>query len=63
MYTNPVAAIHYMDEDSLGYLFDIVTAKGKRFKEAFDNLGLRLGQVHAFQRSHLYFPASATLKM
>lgn len=43
MYTNPVAAIHYMDEDSLGYLFDIVTAKGKRFKVTFDNLGFTIG--------------------
>lgn len=43
MYTNPAAAIHYTDEDSLGYLFDIVTAKGKRFKVAFDNLGFTIG--------------------
>jgi hypothetical protein len=42
-HTNPAAAIHYMNEDSLGYLFDIVTAKGKRFKVTFDNLGFTIG--------------------
>lgn len=47
-HTNPAAAIHYIDEDSLGYLFDIVTANGKRFKVAFDNSGFTIGTGERF---------------
>ncbi|XP_045072036.1 uncharacterized protein LOC123485190 [Coregonus clupeaformis] len=43
MYENPAAAIHYMDDVSLGYLFDIVTAFGNRFKVTFDTFGFTVG--------------------
>lgn len=41
--TNPAAAICYMDERCAGYLFDIVTGKGKAYKVVFDRSGVRCG--------------------
>ena len=43
LYADPGAAMHYMDNESLGYLFKIVTAMGKRFKVTFDTLGFTFG--------------------
>lgn len=41
--SNPAAAICYMDEHCSGYLFDIVTGKGKGYKVMFDRSGFRCG--------------------
>ena len=45
---NPAAVLHYMDEDCSGYLFEIVTAKGNRYKVTFDTLGFTLGTSKRF---------------
>lgn len=39
----PAAAICHMNEDLRGYLFEIVTAKGKTYKVTFDKSGFTLG--------------------
>jgi hypothetical protein len=40
---NPAAAVCYMDEHRSGYLFDIVTGKGKVYKIMFHGSGFRCG--------------------
>ncbi len=40
--TNLVAAIQCTDDDTLGYLFEIVTSQGMRLKVTFDSLGFVL---------------------
>lgn len=41
--SNPAAAICFMDERRSGYLFDIVTGKGKGYKLMFDRSGFQCG--------------------
>ncbi len=40
--TNLAAAIQCTDDDTLGYLFGIVTSQGMRLKVTFDRLGFVL---------------------